>query len=349
MLNDMGSLTKGEAAASRLLLLAVHRKGGALDDSTGRLAEMLRKVCGIENTKGNRALIAKMLRHLEDCGTLELRASEGRRRFYGATLVLELGAERISALERAEDADKALFRSRDGAADVPEGSGKDEGGEDIKALITGCQATYAALQDAAARAEQRAPDTGAVAINATASLAAVDITREAGWKFRYYLGKLGLITSLEKVEDTSRLWWWLISDEPLDTARLVELTRSSPYRNRRSRGADPVAPSAESVTGVKPTPPKPSDLDKRRQHAKPPSTTGSGTSDNTVAALASIIEELEEKLIQEKRGRQQDANEHQEEVTKLQTRITALEAEKALRTVDDSRVDAILARHHKKG
>jgi hypothetical protein len=227
--------TPKPAALRDLILLMLHKQG-AIIDGTGRVASRIREYFTLPDTKTINTQLSEVLGLMEQTKLIKRSMNEGRTRTYGIELLQELTAIDAAKLEESHKANLALFIGTTDDCEV-----------NLTELGRQCQLAYRELQGAASRALRR-DTSGRVAINVKGVLKAIGITGEPERRLRYYLKELGLICSHNQCDDTSaQLWWWTISTDPLDAAKLRSMAsgersfEASQERRKRERSGTPEA------------------------------------------------------------------------------------------------------------
>jgi hypothetical protein len=324
-------------------------KQGAIIDGTGRVASRIREYFTIPDTKTINTQISEVLGLMEQTKLITRSMNEGRTRTYGIELVEQLTADAAEQLEAAQGSNVALFIGA-----------KTESSEvNLVELTRQCQLAYRELQGAAARAPRR-DTSGRVAINAAGVLKAVGIGTVAAKPLRYYLKELGLIRSHNQCDDTNaQLWWWTISAEPIDVAKLRDLAsgdrsfEAAQERRKRERTGTPEASpvtirrigegvtspgsqgTEDKVTTEQQPPalaPKPSP----RPSRPPADAQPIQTVEDPMEALLGIIAKLKAQLADQSES-------HAKELAAKDERIDELQQLLASRRATDARVSAVIA------
>lgn len=321
-----------EAALRDLILLALYRHDGIIIDDTGKVSSKLRGFIGIPESKRNGTYLSSVMQKMELVRLITRRMNDQRTRTYDIALVGTLTDLQVHEFEAQEEANKARFR-----CDAPDTPAEDDTMSDLDRLVQECLKSYEALQRAAKEAT-RVVSGGNVALNATGVLLSVGIPRGRGRRIRYYLRQLGLAIAQSQIPGDDQLWWWTISDKPLNCERLRELaTGSKSYEaTRPSRSGVPEA-GPVTVRRVEPTvttsrpAATPAVLGRRRAETQPVMV------EDPVAALVEIVERLEEQLHTQQAG-------HEEEVAGLKARIRELEGKLGERQAANRRASDVIAR-----
>lgn len=340
--------TPKPAALRDLILLMLHKQG-AIIDGTGRVASRIREYFTLPDTKTINTQLSEVLGLMEQTKLIKRSMNEGRTRTYGIELLQELTAIDAAKLEESHKANLALFIGTTDDCEV-----------NLTELGRQCQLAYRELQGAASRALRR-DTSGRVAINVKGVLKAIGITGEPERRLRYYLKELGLICSHNQCDDTSaQLWWWTISTDPLDAAKLRSMAsgersfEASQERRKRERSGTPEAgpvtvrkvetepatkaptPEGTGATKVSESPartarpgPRPG---QRATAAKAPQTV-----DDPIEALLGIVARLETQLTDEREAHGKELAAKDEEIAELQQKLAARQA-------TDPRVAAVIAR-----
>lgn len=273
------------AAMRDLILLALHQRGGViLDGSTGRVASRIREYYSIPDSKATGTCISNVLHQLTLEGVITRRMNDAGTRTYDISLVTPLTDEEATLLAAARADNLARF-----TASTPRTAPEQ--------LIHDCSVAYAALQKLARSPEQRVDVHGNVALNVTGVIQSVGVPRSASRAIKYYLREMGLARALSAVDNNphSQLWWWRVSDQPLDTNRLRELAsgdKSYEAKCAEKSGTPKAGPvtvtrvEASAPALVNPTPVASTPLHESVPAAQPDET-------DPVEALVAIAEDLE--------------------------------------------------------
>jgi len=342
-----GQWTPKTAALRDLILLMVHQQGGIVD-GTGRVASRIREYFTIPDSKTNNTCISEVLGLMAQDKLIVRRMDERRTRTYGVELTSPLSEVDVRQLEEAREDNLVMLIG-----------GKTDGEISLTQLTRQCQQGYRELQEAAKRSLRR-DTSGRVAINATGVLKAIGISGETARRIRYYLKELGLIRSHTKCDDTdAQLWWWTISDDPIDSGKLRNLAsgehsfENNQERQRRSRTGTPEASpvvvrkiddsqaapvtsdATVDTTVVRPAAAKPAPPRERSSGQVVAAETRSA--DDPVEALLVIIGRLE--------GRLEEQTEiHRKELEAKDGEIVELREQLAARQAVDDRAAAVIAR-----
>jgi len=340
--------TPKQAALRDLILLMLHQRGGIVD-GTGRAASRIREYYTIPDTKTNGTSISEVLGLMEQAKLIVRRMDEGRTRTYGVELTSPLTDDDIARLETSRASNVALFIG--GKIEASEGN--------LVELVRLCQVAYRELQGAADRAPRR-DASGRVAINAAGVLQAIGIGKIAAKPLRYYLKELGLICSHNQCDDTdARLWWWTISTDPLDAAKLRNLAtgeksfeKASARRSRERTGVPEAGPvTIRRIDGATSAAGDGKERDQQTVTPRPgpppgrpvaaPSVTAQVTDEDPTTALLAIINGLEAQLADKDEAHAKVLRAKDDEIAELREQLNA-------RPPVDPRVAEVLARYGNK-
>ncbi|HET6746662.1 MAG TPA: hypothetical protein VFH06_00975 [Candidatus Saccharimonadales bacterium] len=344
MTEGSNSYSVKQAALCDLIKLALHRKGGVLSDSTGRIASRLRELCGLPDTKAIGACVSNTLLLMEKDGSINRDMNEQRTRTYSISLSRDLTPDEVATLLSVEEVRKLLFT----VSSVV----KDDKSE-MESLIETCQLAYLELQTYAAKPTVRRMGN-MVALNVKGILKATGMLGVEQKQVRYYLKRLGLIRSHMKVDEDNHLWWWTVETRELDVDALKRVIEEHPCDDAgeyRSTQAGPVETrkvdsKPASLTEGSAKAPVPTPVPSRQETTNNPTSAAAPDTpaNDRIASLVAIVEELagdKEKL---KRQIHENEAAHQSEVNRLQGQISQLREQLAQRSTADSKADALIAK-----
>ena len=329
-----------EAALRDLILLALYRHDGIIIDDTGKVSSKLRGFIGIPESKRTGTCLSTVMQKMELVRLITRRMNDQRTRTYDITLVGTLTMEQIREFEALEEANKSRFR-----CDTPDTPLEDEAMSDLDRLVQECLKSYGALQHAAKEAT-RVTSGGTVALNATGVLLAVGIPRARGRRIRYYLRLLGLVVSQSQIPGDDQLWWWTISDKPLNCERLRELATSdkSYEATHANRSGVPQA-GPVTVRQVEPTATgRPAVTPAVLNRARATVVMQPVVEEDPLEALAAIAERLDKENGELRERLSSQEFSHQEEVAGLKEQIRALEEQLGTRQQASRRANELIAR-----
>jgi len=325
-----------EAALRDLILLALYRRDGIVIDDTGRVASKLRGFINIPESKRNSTYLSSVMQKMELAHLISRRMNDQRTRTYDVALVGTLTDVQVQQFEALEEGNKSRFQ-----CDAPT---DEDGTSDLDRLIQECQDAYAALQRAA-KESKRVTSGGCVALNVTGVFLAIGISRQRSKRIKHYLRLLGLAISQSQVAGEEQLWWWTVSDKPLNCEQLRRFAMSDKsYETVQARRhgtpeAGPVTVRQTESTATRPVV-TPAVLD--RKHTTP--VAPPVIEEDPLEALAAIVERLDKEngALREQLSSQETS--HQQEVAGLKEQICTLEELLSTRQQASQRANELIAR-----
>ena len=291
-----------QAALRDLILLALHHcEGHELKSDDGKVSALLLVECGIPHSAGAVKLASRVSQLMEKGGFVVRDVIS--RRTHAIRLRTPLDAMRVKLLQGKEAENRRYF-TREVAP-----SAQSLHGEWFTPLYDDCVKALKQLRKKASAAEVTL-SSGLVALSGSEALRLAGITdKKRSEEVRYYLKCLKLARAVRKYENDLFLWCWKVDpDKEVDKEKLYKLaTGQQSFTAKRTRAAmagevtvrrvtpAPGVSQAEPEAAELPLP-EPEPVDEEARLVQPEEAVASSEIDDPMEKMASIVEELEQRL-----------------------------------------------------